>query len=40
MTKLILMRHGESCWNKKNVFTGWVDIPLSEKGVEGSIQRW
>ncbi|MGK5594329.1 MAG: 2,3-bisphosphoglycerate-dependent phosphoglycerate mutase [Parachlamydiaceae bacterium] len=33
MTKLILMRHGESMWNKLNYFTGWVDVPLSEKGV-------
>ena len=31
---LVLMRHGESEWNKKNLFTGWVDVPLSEKGVE------
>src|SRR6185295_1795914 len=38
MTKLILLRHGESMWNKKNLFTGWVDIPLSEKGVEETIQ--
>ena len=32
--KLILMRHGESLWNKLNIFTGWVDVPLSEKGIE------
>ena len=31
MGKLVLLRHGESIWNKKNVFTGWVDIGLSEK---------
>jgi 2,3-bisphosphoglycerate-dependent phosphoglycerate mutase len=30
--KLILVRHGESQWNAKNLFTGWVDVPLSEKG--------
>jgi 2,3-bisphosphoglycerate-dependent phosphoglycerate mutase len=30
---LILLRHGESTWNAKNLFTGWVDVPLSEKGV-------
>ena len=30
---LILLRHGESDWNAKNLFTGWVDVPLSEKGV-------
>lgn len=38
MAKLILMRHGESVWNKKNLFTGWVDVPLSEKGVQESIE--
>ncbi|VVB70339.1 2,3-bisphosphoglycerate-dependent phosphoglycerate mutase [uncultured archaeon] len=32
MVYLILLRHGESVWNKENVFTGWVDIPLSAKG--------
>jgi len=32
-TKLILLRHGQSVWNKKNLFTGWVDIPLSEEGI-------
>jgi 2,3-bisphosphoglycerate-dependent phosphoglycerate mutase len=36
--KLILMRHGESEWNRKNLFTGWVDIPLSTKGVEEAIE--
>jgi 2,3-bisphosphoglycerate-dependent phosphoglycerate mutase len=30
---LILLRHGESLWNAENLFTGWVDVPLSEKGV-------
>ena len=33
MGKLILLRHGESVWNQKNVFTGWVDVPLSVKGI-------
>jgi len=37
VTKLILMRHGQSEWNKRNLFTGWVDIPLSAKGIEESI---
>jgi 2,3-bisphosphoglycerate-dependent phosphoglycerate mutase len=32
MTKLILVRHGESTWNKENRFTGWTDVDLSEKG--------
>jgi len=31
--KLILLRHGESIWNAKNLFTGWVDVELSEKGL-------
>lgn len=37
MPKLILMRHGESVWNQKNLFTGWVDIPLSLKGIEEAL---
>lgn len=32
--KLVLLRHGESEWNKKNLFTGWMDIDLSDKGRE------
>ncbi|GAA4419853.1 phosphoglyceromutase [Georgenia halophila] len=31
---LVLLRHGESEWNAKNLFTGWVDVPLSEKGTQ------
>ncbi len=34
MTKLILTRHGQSTWNAENKFTGWVDVDLSERGVE------
>lgn len=37
LPKLILMRHGQSIWNKQNLFTGWVDIPLSEEGIEEAI---
>jgi len=33
MYKIVLLRHGESEWNKENRFTGWTDIDLSEKGV-------
>ncbi|MGE5582231.1 MAG: 2,3-diphosphoglycerate-dependent phosphoglycerate mutase [Bacillota bacterium] len=33
MNKLVLLRHGESLWNQENRFTGWTDVPLSEKGV-------
>ncbi|KAN0012592.1 hypothetical protein ACTFIV_004277 [Dictyostelium citrinum] len=32
--KLVLIRHGESTWNKENKFTGWTDVDLSEKGVQ------
>ena len=34
MHKLVLLRHGESQWNRENRFTGWVDVDLSTKGVE------
>lgn len=34
MYKVVLLRHGESIWNKENLFTGWTDVDLSEKGVE------
>ncbi len=35
--QLVLIRHGESEWNKLNLFTGWTDVDLSEKGVEEAI---
>lgn len=34
MKSIVLLRHGESVWNKENRFTGWTDVDLSEKGVE------
>ncbi len=34
MKKIVLLRHGESTWNKENRFTGWTDVDLSEKGIE------
>ncbi len=34
MPTLVLLRHGESVWNKKNLFTGWVDVDLTELGEE------
>jgi len=34
MKKLVLLRHGESTWNKENRFTGWTDVDLSDKGVQ------
>jgi 2,3-bisphosphoglycerate-dependent phosphoglycerate mutase len=36
--KLVLLRHGESVWNKENRFTGWTDVDLSEKGIEEARQ--
>ncbi len=38
MKKLVLIRHGESTWNRDNRFTGWTDVDLSEKGVEEAHQ--
>jgi 2,3-bisphosphoglycerate-dependent phosphoglycerate mutase len=38
MKKVVLLRHGESVWNKENRFTGWTDVPLSEKGIEEASQ--
>ena len=37
MTRLVLLRHGESVWNKENRFTGWTDVGLSEKGVQEAV---
>ncbi|MCX7611832.1 MAG: 2,3-diphosphoglycerate-dependent phosphoglycerate mutase [Ignavibacterium sp.] len=34
MHKVVLLRHGESIWNKENRFTGWTDVDLSEKGIQ------
>ncbi|PCI76207.1 phosphoglycerate mutase [Candidatus Aerophobetes bacterium] len=36
--QLILLRHGKSVWNEKNLFTGWVDIPLSQKGIDEALE--
>lgn len=33
-----MMRHGESMWNSLNLFTGWVDVPLSKKGIDESLE--
>lgn len=33
MYKIVLLRHGESVWNKENLFTGWTDVDLSEQGI-------
>ena len=38
MYKLVLIRHGESTWNKENRFTGWTDVDLSEKGCAEAIE--
>ena len=37
MSKLILMRHGQSMWNAAQLFTGWVDVPLTNAGIEEAI---
>ncbi|MDH3456133.1 MAG: 2,3-diphosphoglycerate-dependent phosphoglycerate mutase [Gemmatimonadota bacterium] len=37
MYKLVLLRHGESVWNKENRFTGWTDVGLTPKGVEEAV---
>ena len=34
MLKLVLLRHGESVWNRENRFTGWTDVDLSPRGIE------
>lgn len=34
MAQLVIFRHGQSQWNLENKFTGWVDVPLTEKGIE------
>jgi 2,3-bisphosphoglycerate-dependent phosphoglycerate mutase len=36
--KIVLLRHGESTWNKENLFTGWTDVELSEKGTQEAIE--
>jgi 2,3-bisphosphoglycerate-dependent phosphoglycerate mutase len=38
VTKLVLIRHGESTWNKENRFTGWTDVDLSAKGREEALE--
>jgi 2,3-bisphosphoglycerate-dependent phosphoglycerate mutase len=38
MMKLVLQRHGESTWNRENLFTGWTDVGLSEKGVQEAVE--
>lgn len=38
MPSLILVRHGQSLWNQANIFTGWVNVPLSRKGREEATQ--
>ncbi|MGC9112998.1 2,3-bisphosphoglycerate-dependent phosphoglycerate mutase [Acidilobus sp.] len=38
MPTLCLLRHGESLWNRENRFTGWVDVPLTDKGREEAIR--
>lgn len=37
MARLVLIRHGQSLWNLHNLFTGWVDVPLSAQGIQEAI---
>ena len=38
MSRLILIRHGQSTYNEKNLFTGWADVDLTEKGIKEAVQ--
>ncbi|WP_025209868.1 2,3-bisphosphoglycerate-dependent phosphoglycerate mutase [Hippea sp. KM1] len=38
MSILVLLRHGKSMWNKLNLFTGWVDVPLAEEGIDEALR--
>jgi bisphosphoglycerate-dependent phosphoglycerate mutase len=38
MTKLVLLRHGQSAWNEENRFTGWTDVDLSRRGREEALE--
>ena len=38
MKRIVLLRHGESQWNRENKFTGWTDVDLTEKGVEEAVE--
>jgi 2,3-bisphosphoglycerate-dependent phosphoglycerate mutase len=38
MTKLVLLRHGQSVWNEENRFTGWTDVDLSTRGREEALE--
>jgi 2,3-bisphosphoglycerate-dependent phosphoglycerate mutase len=38
MSQLVFIRHGQSQWNKRNLFTGWVDVGLTEQGMQEAIQ--
>lgn len=38
MKTLVLLRHGESTWNKENRFTGWVDVGLTDRGVQEAVE--
>jgi len=38
MYKLVLIRHGQSTWNQENLFTGWTDVDLTERGIKEGIE--
>ena len=39
MKSIVLLRHGESVWNKENRFTGWTDVDLTEKGTAEALSN-
>lgn len=39
MKKIVLLRHGESAWNKENRFTGWTDVDLTEKELPKPVKQ-
>ena len=38
MKRIVLLRHGQSLWNKENRFTGWTDVDLSEQGIKEAVK--
>ena len=38
LRQVVLLRHGESVWNKENRFTGWTDVDLSDRGKEEALE--
>ena len=38
MKRIVLLRHGESLWNRENRFTGWTDVDLTPRGIEAALR--